>query len=144
MDHLFLPDAPVVIDLRAGDPLRLVGGGEVGAFIDRAIQQFDFFEFVILNAHIVFPDGPGAGSAVGRMFMCEIRHEQSTGRVSQAFGIYHDRYSHDARGWRFAERRYHSLARLSGDLEVFPFPGHPGIEVAGARGHSGGVSPADS
>jgi len=143
MDRLFLPGAPVVIDRRAGDPLRLVGGGEVGAFIDRAIEQFDFFEFVILNAHIVFPDGPAAESAVGRMFMSEIRHERSTGRLSQAFGVYHDRYRHEGQGWRFAERHYHSLARLSGDLEVFPFPRHPGIDVAGAGGPSG-APPADS
>lgn len=66
LESLFRPDAEVVIDRRAGDSLRLVGGREVGAFIGSAIDHFSFFEFVILNAHIVFPDGPEAGTAVCR------------------------------------------------------------------------------
>jgi hypothetical protein len=38
--------------------------------------------------------------------------------------MYHDRYRRTADGWRFADRRYHSLARLGedGTSEVFPFP----------------------
>ncbi len=75
LEALFRPDAEVVIDRRAGEPLRLVGGSEVGAFIGTAIARFSFFEFVILNAHIVFPDGPGAGTAVCRLFMCELRQD---------------------------------------------------------------------
>ena len=93
---LFRPDAEVVIDRRAGEPLRLVGGGEVGAFIGSAIAHFTFFEFVVLNAHIVFPDGPDAGTAVCRLFMCELRQDGDTGRFSTAFGLYHDRYVLDA------------------------------------------------
>jgi hypothetical protein len=77
LEALFRPDADVVIDRRAGDSLRLVGGDEVGAFIGSAIAHFSFFEFVILNAHIVFPDGPEAGTAVCRLFMCELRQDDS-------------------------------------------------------------------
>ena len=37
---------------------------------------------------------------------------------------YQDRYRRTPEGWRFADRRYHSLARLGedGTSEVFPFP----------------------
>jgi hypothetical protein len=128
LESLFRPDAEVVIDRRAGDPLRLVGGNEVGAFIGSAIDHFSFFEFVILNAHIVFPDGPEAGTAVCRLFMCELRQD-GTGRFSTAFGLYHDRYALEDDRWRFAERRYHSLARHGRVLEVFPLPIDPGITV---------------
>ena len=130
LESLFRPDAEVVIDRRAGDSLRLVGGREVGAFIGSAIDHFSFFEFVILNAHIVFPDGPEAGTAVCRLVMCELRQDE-TGRFSTAFGLYHDRYLLKDDRWWFAERRYHSLARHAGVLDVFPLPLDPGITVPG-------------
>ena len=132
LDTLFLPDAEVVIDRRAGEPLRLVGGAQVGSFIGSAIEHFSFFEFVILNAHIAFPDGPTVGSAVCRLFMCELRQDAATGAFTTAFGLYHDRYALDGTRWRFAERRYHSLARHGGVLDVFPLPDAPGIDVPGA------------
>jgi hypothetical protein len=131
LESLFRPDAEVVIDRRASAPLRLVGGGEVGAFIGSAIDHFSFFEFVILNAHIVFPNGPEAGMAVCRLFMCELRQDD-TGRFSTAFGLYHDRYVLEDDRWWFAERRYHSLARHGAVLDVFPLPVDPGITVPGA------------
>jgi hypothetical protein len=130
LESLFRSDAEVVIDRRTGDPMRLVGGGQLGAFIGSAIDQFTFFEFVILNAHIVFPDGPAAGTAVCRLFMCELRQDD-TGRFSTAFGLYHDRYAREDDRWWFAERRYHSLARHGGVLEVFPLPTDPGLTVPG-------------
>jgi len=131
LEALFLPEAVVVIDRRAGDPLRLVGGGEVGAFIGSAIGHFSFFEFIVLNAHIVFPDGAAAGRAVCRLFMCELRQDAATGAFTTAFGLYHDRYVHEDGRWWFAARRYHSLARHGAVLDVFPFPVDPGIEVPG-------------
>jgi SnoaL-like domain len=112
--------------------LRLVGGAEVGEFIGSAIANFSFFEFVILNAHIVFPDGVDAGTAVCRLFMCELRQDATTERFTTAFGLYHDRYLFDDGHWWFAERRYHSLARHGGMLDVFPLPPDPGIAVPGA------------
>ena len=131
LETLFRPDAEVVIDRRAGEPLRLVGGAEVGAFIGSAIANFSFFEFVILNAHIAFPEGSDAGVAVCRLFMCELRQDGATGRFTTAYGLYHDRYVLEGR-WKFAQRRYHSLARHAGVLDVFPLPTDPGIDVAGA------------
>jgi hypothetical protein len=132
LESLFRPDAEVVIDRRAGDPLRLVGGAEVGAFIGSAIAHFSVFEFVILNAHIAFPDGVDAGTAVCRLFMCELRQDETTERFTTAFGLYHDRYVLETGRWWFAERRYHSLARHSGVLDVFSLPSDPGITVPGA------------
>ena len=132
LDHLFRPDAEVVIDRREGDPLRLVGGDEVGAFIGSAIAHFAFFEFVVLNAHIAFPEGVEATTAVCRLFMCELRQDGATGRFSTAFGLYHDRYVFDGSRWWFGARRYHSLARHGGVLDVFPLPTDPGIDVPGS------------
>jgi hypothetical protein len=131
LDQLFVPDAQIVIDRRLGEPLVLTGGTELGDFIGRSIEQFEFFEFVILNAHIVFPEGATAGTAVGRLFMSELRQQSENGRWTTVFGLYHDRYVFDAHRWWFAERRYHSLARSGPDLDVFPLPLHPGIDVPG-------------
>jgi hypothetical protein len=131
LERLFLPDAPVVIDRRADEPLRLVGGSALGEFIGSSIEQFEFFEFVVLNAHIGFPQGTEAGTAVCRLFMCEIRQHQASGRWTNAYGVYHDRYAFAANRWWFAERRYHSLARHGSELDVFPFSRQPGIEVPG-------------
>jgi hypothetical protein len=58
--------------------------------------------------------------------MCEVRHDRATGQRSQAFGVYHDRFRRAGDEWRFAARRYHSLARTSAAadraLDVFTFP----------------------
>jgi hypothetical protein len=133
LERLFLPGAPIVLDLRAGDPLVLTGGASLGDFIGRSIEQFEFFEFVILNAHIAFPEGPLAGTAVSRLFMSELRQQRDSGRWTTVYGLYHDRYVFQDGRWWFAERRYHSLARNGHDLDVFPLPLDPGIEVP-ARG----------
>ncbi|MGD0880201.1 MAG: nuclear transport factor 2 family protein [Acidimicrobiales bacterium] len=134
LETLFRSDAEVVIDRRAGQPLRLVGGAEVGGFIGTAVERFSFFEFVVLNAHIAFPEGTDSGRAVCRLFMCELRQDADTGAFSTAFGLYHDRYVLEDRKWRFAQRRYHSLARHGAVLDVFGLPGDPGIDVPGAGG----------
>lgn len=127
LEGLFVDGAPVVIDRREGDPVRLVGGAAVGEFISAAVSTFDFFEFVVLNAHVVFPRGAQSGDASGRLFMCEIRQQRGSGRRTNAFGLYHDRYRFDGRRWRYAERAYHSLARDGRDLDVFPIPGPPDL-----------------
>ncbi len=128
---LFRDDAPVVVDRRIGVPRHLVGGAQVGAFIEAAIDRFEFFEFVVLNAHVEFPDGADAGTAASRMFMCEVRQDRDGGRWTTAYGVYHDRCVLVGRRWRFAERRYHSLARSGPVLDVFPFPHDPGLTVPG-------------
>jgi hypothetical protein len=131
LEQLFVDGAAVVVDRRAGEPVRLVGASAVGEFIAGAITKFEFFEFVVLNAHIVFPRGPRAGEASSRLFMCEVRQDRESGRMTTAFGLYHDRYLVDDDRWRFAERRYHSLARDGRDLDAFPLPLDPGIDVPG-------------
>ena len=131
MDHLFIPGATVTLDLRADTPLVLTGGREVGAFIERSIEQFEFFEFVILNAHIAFPDGSWSAEAVSRLFMSEVRQERASGRWTTVYGLYHDRYAFRRGRWWIAERKYHSLARRARDFDAFPFPSDPGIDVPG-------------
>ena len=132
LERLFRPDAEVVIDRRAGEPLRLIGGIEVGDFIGTAIAHFSFFEFVILNAHIAFPDRVDSGTATCRLFMCELRQDGDTGQFTSAFGLYHDRYVLEGGRWWFAQRAYHSLARHGAVLDVFGLPTEPGIVVPGA------------
>jgi hypothetical protein len=130
-EALFLPEAEVVIDRRAGEPLRLVGRGEIGAFIDSAIEHFSFFEFVVLDAHIALSEGTGFGRVVRRPFMCEFGQDESTGAFTTAYGMYHDRYVLEGSRWWFAQRRYHSLARHDGVLDVFGLPMDAGIVVPG-------------
>jgi len=131
LDLLFVPTATVVLNLRAGELLRLTGGPALGEFIGASIEKFEFFEFVILNSHVAFPEGADAGTAMSRLFMCEVRQDGGTGRWTTVYGVYHDRYTFDSKRWWFAERRYHSLARQSRDLDVFPFPTQAGIDVPG-------------
>lgn len=123
LDDLFLPDCEVAIDARRGDPIVVVGGGGLGTFVSTAIERFDFFQFVILSARLWVD---GSDDATGRLYMCEVRHDAIAGRRSQAFGVYQDRFRRDGEHWRFAARRYHSLARTSAtadrDFDVFEFP----------------------
>ncbi len=131
---LFRPDAPVEVDTVTAAPIALSGPDEVGGFISRAIERFEFFEFVILNSHIVTGVDGDPDAARGRLYMCELRQESASdekpaGRWSNAFGIYHDDYVRHEGRWWFARRRYQSLARieLSERAEVFTFPHHPGF-----------------
>ena len=124
---IFLPDAKVSIDRRAGDPLVLDGPGAVGDFIANAIAHMDFFEFVILNVTTNLRRDGDADRAAARMYMCELRHERDNGRRTTAFGVYHDEYVRSDGTWRIAGRVYHSMARTNvdgddRDLDVFGFP----------------------
>jgi len=127
LTSLFTEDCPVTIDTRTREPFRFIGPTAIGDFISAAVERFDFFEFVILSTRI---EVDGVDTAHGRLYLCEIRHEAASGTRSEAFGVYHDRYrrSSDGSGWRFEERRYHSLARSAADpssgrdLDVFAFP----------------------
>jgi hypothetical protein len=115
---LFLPDAPVTVDTVTNPAINLSGPDEVGTFIGGAIERFEFFEFVVLNA-VVEIDGDAAR---GRVFMCELRQDRDgTGRFTRAFGLYRDAYERVDGRWMFASRKYQSLAR-SGRGEVFAFP----------------------
>jgi hypothetical protein len=127
LDELFLPDAVVAIDKREGMPIELAGPKAVADFIATAIAGFEFFEFVILNSRVdVSPRERGA--ATSRMFICELRQDAASGRWTNAFGVYHDRYRRVDGRWWFEHRRYHSLARTGRDTDVFPFPAHLSLD----------------
>lgn len=121
----FAPGCAVVVDRRDLDPVVLDGARGVGEFVGAAIERFEFFEFTILNA-VIDVDPHDRRRARGRLWMCELRQDAATHEWSQAYGVYHDDYVGDASGsWRFARRRYHSLARTATPgpaLEVFGFP----------------------
>jgi hypothetical protein len=128
LDELFLPDAVVEVDTRTNEPLRFEGPGALGSFIGGAIERFDFFEFVILNARVaIAPDGD-ADSAAARVYMCELRTDRESGQWINAFGVYHDRYRRRDGRWWFEHRQYHSLGRDAEDgtgrVEAFEFPHH--------------------
>jgi hypothetical protein len=125
--ELFLADAPVEIDTRReGGVFHVTGPDALGAFIAGALEQFDFFEFVILNTRIEVAAAGDVDRADGRLYMSEIRSDAGTGRWNVSFGVYHDRYQRGDGRWRFAHRRYHSLGRTgeTKDVDAFPFPHH--------------------
>ena len=120
LEALFAPGAPVTIDTRTGQVIELVGAAAVGAFIAKAIERFEHFEFALLNA--VADLDEGGETAEGRVYIWEIRQDRGTGRWTNAFGVYQDRYVKLGERWVFARRAYSSLARSGPDLEVFGFP----------------------
>ena len=120
LEGLFLPDAPVTVDTVTNAPLEFVGAAGIGGFISGAIERFEFFELVILNVHLVDGAG-GADTARSRTFTCELRQEGASGHWTNAFGVYRDDLRRLDGRWRYARRRYQSLAR-TGRSEVFPFP----------------------
>jgi hypothetical protein len=124
LPDLFMPDASIEVDTRGGDPLSFAGGAALGDFISVAMARFEFFEFVILNTVIKIGVAGDADAAAGRMYMCELRTEVESGKWTNAFGVYHDRYRRRDGPWRFERRRYHSLARTHADAptEVFELP----------------------
>lgn len=121
LPDLFAPGATVELDLVTSPVRTIASPEELAAFIGSAVARFSFFEFVILNAHVeLWPDGD-RHAASARVFMCELRQDAETGERSDAFGLYRDRYVRTDEGWRFAHRRYRSMARFpAGD--VFPLP----------------------
>ena len=121
LEPLFLPDAPIHIDTVTGPVMELAGPTAFGDFVRRSIEQFDFFEFVVLNTVVRVGHDE---TARGRLYMVELRQHRDTGEWSNAFGVYHDRYASVDGHWRFAERHYQSLARKFGNdrAAAFPFP----------------------
>ncbi|WP_436775178.1 nuclear transport factor 2 family protein [Yinghuangia sp. YIM S09857] len=114
------------------------GPETVGAFIGRAIERFDHFQFVSLGTRMALRDKGDDAAATARMYMSEIRHDKDSGRQSTVYGVYHDRFQRVDGCWRFADRRYHSLARTGPDIDAFPFPrpdqlAPPGVTPSGPR-----------
>ena len=112
LDALFVPDAAIHIDTVTRAATELQGPQALGEFVNSALTRFDFFEFVILNTVVDVIDEQ---SARGRVYIEEIRHEHQRDVWSHAFGLYTDTYARSSGRWRFAERRYRSLARKHPD-----------------------------
>jgi hypothetical protein len=127
LDDLFVPTARVTVDTVTSTPIELVGPTAVGDFISGAVERFEFFELVILNTTVDVHHDGDPDTARARLFTCELRQDRSNGRWTNAFGVYHDEYARIDRRWRFARRRYQSLAR-TGRAEIFPFPQRPGFD----------------
>ena len=111
LEPLFAPDAPIHIDTVTRPVVDVVGAKGLAAFVAPAVERFEFFEFVILNAVVDVQDD---ATASGRLYMVEIRQERDNQVWSNAFGLYQDDYAvYDGR-WRFSRRKYRSLARRFG------------------------------
>jgi hypothetical protein len=118
---LFLPEAVVVLDLVDRPARELVGPAEIAAFIAPAVEQFTFFEFVILNSHVDLWPAGDRHQASARVFMCELRVPRGAQERSDAFGLYRDSYRKVDGHWRIAHRRYRSVARFP-EGAVFDLP----------------------
>ncbi|HJR25662.1 MAG TPA: nuclear transport factor 2 family protein [Acidimicrobiales bacterium] len=131
LTDLFLPETTVHVDTVTAPARTFVGPGDFGAFVGGAIARFDHFAFVILNTVVeVDPsEGVGTRTARGRIFMCEVRHDQASDSWQNAHGVYQDRYLHQDGRWWFAERRYRSMARSGPGGEVLGLP--PGLPPIG-------------
>ena len=104
-----------------------MGAAGIGGFISGAIERFEFFELVILNVHVLDRSaGDDADLLRSRTFTCELRQEAANGHWTNAFGVYHDELRRVDDRWRYARRRYQSIAR-TGRSEVFPLPTPPGF-----------------
>jgi hypothetical protein len=130
LGDIFRPDATVVVDTVTSPARTLVGPREFGAFVARAVERFDHFTFVILNAVVDVGAGGDPDAAEGRMFMCEIRHDTARDEWTYAHGVYSDRYRYVDGRWWFAGRRYRSMARTGPDAAVLGLP--PGLGPLGS------------
>jgi len=126
LGELFLGSARIEITPPRRDPIELEGPEALGRFIADAIARYEFFQFVFLNTRIeIRPDGD---NATGRNYMCELRQEKASGRWTQVFGVYHDRFRRVDGRWWFEHRRFHALAAPTRDALVFDFPGELQID----------------
>ena len=128
LSEIMLPDCVITVDL-VDRAIEFDGPAAIGDFIAAQIEQFDFFEFVILNT--VMKIDTVAGRATARMYIQEARQGVESGERCDTFGVYHDRLERDDDGrWWFARRRYKSYARTNAsgagaDLTVFDLPEIP-------------------
>lgn len=122
LEALFLTDAVVRVELPRKEPVEVVGPEALGDFIRGAVERFDWFQFVVLEAHIEWPPGIPDGEALGRVYMVELRLDGRTGQETKAFGLYQDRYRSTAEGWRFAARRFRPTVWSGRDLSTRPLP----------------------
>ncbi len=130
LHDIFRPDIVIEVDRRVGDPLRIVGPDELGRFVGTSLEDFSFFEFVILNSVIDVGTGGDPNVATSRFYMNELRLERADGRFTKVYGLYQDRYRRVDGRWWFDRRWYGTLARTSAPgsaaaLDTFPFPATP-------------------
>jgi hypothetical protein len=123
LDSLFAADATITLDVRAGPTRELAGAGALHEFLDEALRRFAFFMIVTLNTRVVRSPEGHADVASARTYICEIRQDHD-GEHTRAFGLYQDTFRRTGEEWRFARRRYQSIARgpASGTLDVLPPP----------------------
>jgi hypothetical protein len=118
LERLFLPDITVEVDTVNAPAKTFTGPAEFIAFVSAACERFDHFQFVILNSVLELR----GEDAIGRIFMCEIRHETAINDWTTAYGLYSDRYRKVDGSWWFAQRRYRSIARTGPQAGIFGLP----------------------
>jgi hypothetical protein len=120
---LAIPDARFSFDTRSGRVIEVVGAAAFGEFGGKSVGRFSFYQYLPLNA-VVKVDG--AGSARGRAYSLEVGEDGETREWIHYYGLYHDDYVRLDGAWRFAQRRYQTLARRTGErLESFPLQDRP-------------------
>lgn len=118
--ELFVPDAPVTLDLRDRPVVELTAPVGIGEFVATALEQYPFFEFVALNVRVLRDGDPDRARA--RTYMCELRQDHA-GTPSRAFGLYQDVVARTGLGaWRFVSRHYQSMGRGEHGLDLMPMP----------------------
>jgi SnoaL-like domain len=122
LDDVFLPGTVLDLDLRE-QTLSFSGPADIGGFIAKMINQFEFFQFNILNTRVHLRSGDDPDRAASRMHMTELR-QTTDGHWSQIYGVYHDRLRRVDGRWWFDQRTYHSLARNNLPAALFAFPDH--------------------
>ena len=129
LHEIMRADCLVTVDIRDRGSLDFDGPQAIGGFIGAQLEQFDLFQFVVLNT--VMDIDVDAGTATARMYMQEIRQNVGDGHRNDIYGVYHDRFDRDTDGrWWFARRRYSSWARTNPrgsatDMTVFDLPEIP-------------------
>jgi hypothetical protein len=115
---LITPDARLSFDTRTGRVIEMTGAKAFAEFGARATERFSFYEYVPLNTVVTIA---ADGTARGRSYSLEVGEERDTRAWINFYGFYHDEYALFEGSWRFARRRYQTLARRTGDrLEAFP------------------------
>ncbi len=122
LDEIFVPDIPIVIDLRDREPYRFDSRDGFREFVSAAVDRFEFFEFVLLNTRVYLNHDGDPDAAVARMYMSELRQDHAELRWTAVYGVYHDRFRRIDGQWWFVSRNYSSLGRPARDIDTFDFP----------------------
>jgi hypothetical protein len=112
--EVFLPTATIALPPVSVDNPPLIGPQMLADSIAASIPEAEFFEFVVLNAHVELDDG--GEQAHGRMYVCAFRSSGET------LGVYHDRYRRISDRWWIESRRYDPLARTETPRSIVQLP----------------------